>query len=368
MRLEDRLDDFLHRDDLTPEEILAFRVALADHPELAIALSGWEAACGHIRTQVERGLLDRRVFVLCALDAAGHSRDLTEEEREEVRAARIDIEACLEKHPGLRNVVLNIDRDREDFLTIWEATGRPRIRWITNRVWRIAAAVAIMGVAGILAFVLMQRGQNWKTVTVAASMTEWLSLPDSSMVHLVGPAELSYDAGDFTRELKLKGRAFFDVVSRPEFFTVRTDEAVTRVLGTRFGIKDLDGSTEVVLESGSIEVAQQDLPEQRVILEPGQMSRVVGKSAPTTPEDSGVSHALEWTGTIFFRLTPMSQAVKVLTERFGRTVSVDILLADELITGSFYPDQSLEDIVNALAITLDAMAEESAEGWHVSSQ
>ena len=113
-----------------------------------------------------------------------------------------------------------------------------------------------------------------------------IALPDGSKVLLEPGSELivgeSY--GQTTRELRLKGEAFFDVrrdAARP--FVVYSNEVVTKVLGTSFTVRayESDGEITVAVKTGKVSVytntkqrereGVRDAPEYReVILTPNQ--------------------------------------------------------------------------------------------------
>ena len=329
------------------------------------ALKAWAVVRAHIRQQLHQDLPDTKTFVLCALDACGHAADLTEDERNLVAEARPGYQSALHKHPALQKVVAGIGRDRNEFMAPLELPAQPKIVRIPRVVWRIAAVIALVGLVGVLAYTLTRQSPNWQVIAVAEAESQEHSLPDGSTVRIVGPAELRYHADEFDRQVHLTGGAFFDVESGATVFAVYTDEAVTRVLGTRFGVLDLEGLTEVVVESGHVEVASESLPAESVELTPGQVSRVVTGSAPTAPEPLDISDGLAWTGMLFFRATAMNVVAQRLTDRFDITVSVDPSLEAEEVTGSFGEGETLEDILNALAIPLNAKVEVSASGWHV---
>ena len=361
MNKDDLIGDWLTSDD---QPLVDSRV-FEDDPELARAVAVWEAMCAHIQAQQQMDLPDTDAVVLCALDAAGHGADLTAKERDMVADAQPNMDAAIETHLGLRDIVTDIGRDRNEWVALWGAAEGPHIRRIWPAVWRIAAVIAVVGLVGVLTWRLMQQPDNYTVVTVAESDVRTIALADGSTLHLVGPGEVRYNSVEFDRVVELTGGGFFEVVPQSEIFVVHTDEAVTSVLGTRFGVLDKDGVTEVMVESGSVRVGSESVPDQGVTLTPGQMSRVATGMAPTPPSSEDIAAALGWTGWLFLRSTPMSDVADLLSERFGVAVSVDASLATELVTGSFAPDESVGHVLNVLAITLEANVDSAATGWHV---
>ncbi|RMF55430.1 MAG: DUF4974 domain-containing protein, partial [Bacteroidetes bacterium] len=139
--------------------------------------------------------------------------------------------------------------------------------------------------------------------------------------------------------------------------------ALTTVLGTQFGVQAGDEATEVVLVSGRVALAPRAVPEQFVVLEPGQMSRVAAGALPATPVAVDLSAALAWTGQFFFRATPLPEALAQLSDHYGVPVTYTPALADEAISGTFEHEQPLEEILQALAATLGAEVRRQGTGY-----
>lgn len=90
-----------------------------------------------------------------------------------------------------------------------------------------------------------------------------VSLPDGSEVSLAPHSSLSYpeDFRGATRDVYLKGRAFFDVSSNAEKpFLVYSGEIVTRVVGTSFWVSEKSGNKEIEVSvvSGKVSVSTQE--------------------------------------------------------------------------------------------------------------
>lgn len=108
-----------------------------------------------------------------------------------------------------------------------------------------------------------------------------LFLPDSSIVTLQRHSKLSYPPqfDSLNREVYLTGEAFFKVKKDRKPFYVYAGDLVTKVLGTSFNIKAIEGDPEVVVnvQSGSVSVSAKEqksygprLKAQSTILLPNQ--------------------------------------------------------------------------------------------------
>ena len=343
----DKIDAILHEGGLTPQERQAFIEALESDPDLARSYAGWQQICAHLRGR----LPDTHQFVLYSLVSGGHAGELSEEESEEIRTNWGVVDRVVESHPGFAEAAVQIEQDRQDFLECWAQVDRPA-RKLPSWSLRIAAVIAILGVCFVAVLLLRDSDTALQTIAAASGEYERVLLPDGSVAHLNGPATIRFDGRDFERSVTFSGQAFFDIMHQSDSFTVQTNEAFIHVLGTRFGVQAQQGATQVVLESGRVEVASKAQGSPAVMLEPGQMTKVTDDAPPEPSTQVELENALNWTGFIFLRQTPLSRAAILLSESRNVRVEVDPSLANEPVTGTFAPDAEIEEILNALALAL----------------
>lgn len=379
-------DALLFSEDSTSEQRAALREALDNDSDLAAAFARWQQARAAVRERLSADLPDHHLLVLYALDRSGYQEALTDDEAQRLDAAAADLEDALRAHPGLVDVVDDIEDACADFDAVWAAHApsssaaedRParrrgqrmeRMRPSTDRraappsrsvsrwAWRIGTAVAVVVFVAV-AVLLLQRDRSLVTLDVAEGETQIVTLADGSTVRLLETSRLTYadpdEATPFNRRVQLDGRAFFEVVPGQQGFTVETPSGVTTVLGTSFGIQADAAAMDVVLASGRVAVAPKNAPDQTVVLEPGQRSRVAANARPTTPEAVELTEALSWTGLFVFRATPLHEAAAKLQAHYGVPVQVDAALADERVTGTFEQEQPLAQVLSVLATTVDA--------------
>lgn len=372
-------DDLLFFDDLAPERQRALRDALSADPALAETLARWHAIRAGVRRSLDADVPEGRVLVLYALDASGRSDLLTPEEQGALAEARPALDRALALHPALRDVTADVAEACEDFEAAWaehlpatparrpapdRAARRPQLRRreALRWGWRTLAGSAVVAFVAVLMLVLT-RDQGMQTLTTAPEEVRQVTLADGSAVRLLGGSALTYapEAGAFNRRVRLDGQAFFDVQPGREGFVVETPTATATVLGTSFGIRADAATMEVVLASGRLAVASRAAESRVVVLEPGQMSRVARNALPTTPAEVDVAGALAWTGLLVFRAAPVPDVAARLAARYEILVDVPEALAGERFTGTFAPEQPAEEVLRALALTLDATLEGDAE-------
>ncbi|MFQ5568137.1 MAG: FecR family protein, partial [Rhodothermales bacterium] len=149
--------------------------------------------------------------------------------------------------------------------------------------------------------------------------------PDGSLITLNSGTTLTYRRtfGWRTRAIRLEGEAFFDVTASAKVFRVHTFNSAVTVLGTRFNVRawaqDPTDKTTVVLEEGRVRFAANAAPQQGVVLQPGQMSRVVGDAAtPTVPVEVPVDRLMAWrTGGMAFTDQSIGDILAEVERRFG---------------------------------------------------
>lgn len=393
--MEDVYETLLFDD--TPTEQPAVRRRLEEDPELARAWAHWCAVRARIRDRLNDRLPESRLLVLYALETAGHASTLSTAEQEALAAARDDIEQALEAVPALSTVVGAIQDDQEAFEETWatqvdgttsaypppdaesrsadRADRAPRSSARRSRSalqrWTRRAAVAVLLVgAAVLATLYWPRGEALTTVTVDEGEMRMVDLADGTTVRLAGGTTLSYPANladaEARRVTLREGRAFFDVQRRGDgpSFAVETPTATATVLGTQFGVLTGADTTAVVLAEGQVEVGAGAADAAPVTLEPGQRSRVQRGQSPTSPAAVDLTSALDWTGLLVFRSTPMKAVADRLRRQYEATVSVAPALQEELVSGTFEQEQSIEEILGTLAKTLDADVQSTGSGQY----
>jgi ferric-dicitrate binding protein FerR (iron transport regulator) len=378
--MDDVLTALLFDGAQTPEERLLLRTALEDDPALAEALARWHQLGDSVRASLDAGLPERRLLVMHALEDQGRADLLDSEERQALDAARKQLERALKAHPSLLEVVKNTQAEAAAFEAAWllhmeapaprerapdrapapAAARRSPLRW----AWRIGTLAAVLGFVAVLGL-LLQRDNSLITVATASGEVEVITLADGSTIRVMGGSILSYpdpEQAASSRRVQLQGRAYFDIVPGQQAFTVETPTALATVLGTRFGIQADESLTEVVLEAGRVALAPQAALDQPVVLDPGQMSQVEHRGMPTPPSPVNVSEALSWTGLFIFRATPMADMVRRLSQHYGVEVSYAPALAVDSVSGTFAPEDGLEDILRIISPSLDAEVRITDEG------
>lgn len=389
--MENLVDALLFGDSLSSEEQASLRDELREDPDLAEAWVHWRQVRRRLGQRLDECVSDRRLLVLYVLAQEGDDAVLTAPERAALEATKEDIARSIEAVPALEDVVERIREERADFVEVWqkrtgdrspvsvgesrtddgsgpetrERTDRsaraPASRGVSNtRRWsrRLMIASLVLGLAVVSLIFWPQ--ESSVTVSVDDDARQVVEVAEGITARLVGGTTLTYSAEETDGPQRVRmeeGRAFFEVASRPEGspFVVETPTATATVLGTQFGVSTRGDTTEVVLATGRVRVdASTETSDRGVVLDPGQQSLVAAGEGPLPPTPVDLTASLDWTGLFVFRSMPVADVMDRLSDRYGVQITVGETLADEAVTGTFERDQSVEQVLAALAATLGA--------------
>lgn len=361
------IEDILLLDDWTDAERLAVRDAVRADASLALAWRRWQ----HLSQRIHQDWADevpaREALVLLACRDRWTDAELSGAERALLDESAARLDAALAAHPALHRILDRIRSEADAFETAWAEAApvredrgplrpvRPGLR-LLRRTLAAAAVVALLVV-----------GQQWLTQDPTADLPSWAaaaswdvaSLPDGSEVRIAPGTTLAWlsseDADE--RRVHLEGSAFFDVTAGPRPFRVETEEALTTVLGTSFGVRTAQG-TEVTLVSGRVSLAGRRDNAEALVLEPGQQGRMTRDMDRPEIRTVSLSEALSWTELLIFRDTPMADVVRQLSETFNVTITLHESLHETPLTGTFESERGTKAILEIIGAALGATVTE----------
>lgn len=237
----------------------------------------------------------------------------------------------------------------------------PRIMPLRRLGWmKIAAMVVMMAGAGWLIYILAVADRQ---LTIARSNNNIITatLSDGSVVVLNKHSSIEYpvEFATNTRKVKLTGEAFFKVAAdkqRP--FIITANNAAVTVVGTSFNVKTTQANTEVIVETGVVEVAgdQQSikvLPHQKAVLQ-------FGKKGPELTPNTDELYNYYRTKEFVCNGTPLSRLVEILNEAYN----AHIVIADNEIKALpltvTIKDAELSEVLKVVTSTLGITAVQTA--------
>ncbi|GGM84965.1 anti-sigma factor [Dyadobacter beijingensis] len=227
------------------------------------------------------------------------------------------------------------------------------------RILRMVAMVLLTAGVGWLSYLVSTRNAAPEMLTVSSGaqpLTD--TLPDGSIVTLNRKSSITYphDFKGNTRPVKLTGEAFFDVQpdkSKP--FLISVKDVTVKVVGTSFNVKDNAKKTEVIVETGVVEVSSAG---EKVRITPREEATVIKESAQiekrTTADEF---HNYYRTRRLFCDGTPLWRLVEILNEAYDADIVIgNARLWEEPINTTF-DQNSLDSILGVISETLSLKVE-----------
>lgn len=218
--------------------------------------------------------------------------------------------------------------------------------------WTRAAALigAVLGI-GLLAYFI--NDGFYSTQLIASNETSLTTtLPDGSVVTLNKHSSLRYRKafnGD-KRNVTLEGEGFFNVApNKSKPFIIAADEARITVVGTSFNVKSSAEKTEVVVETGIVEVAKNSYT---VNVNPHEKATVIkGQVQPLKQNNQDVLYKYYRSKEFVCDGTPLWRLVEVLNEAYAASIIIEDEKLKNLPLNTTFRNDSLEDILNVLTAT-----------------
>lgn len=220
---------------------------------------------------------------------------------------------------------------------------------------RIAAVlVVLLGAAG---FWYLSKTNGQPMIVSSGQQIKNETLPDGSQVTLNKQSTIEY-AASFKKErsVKLEGEAFFNVAQDPgKPFILKVNDVTVRVLGTSFNVKSVNGKTEVIVETGAVEVSKNS---NSVQLKQHEKAVVTNdQSAPSKQSNNDELYSYYRTQTFVCNNTPLWKLVEILNEAYG----VNIVIADnnkrDLQINSTFTNSSLDSTLQVIGLTYEIEVE-----------
>ncbi len=257
-----------------------------------------------------------------------------------------------------KNIAVNLESDQ---VTVSNSLGSRKIIYMVAGI--AAMVLLVMGVflsrnndtilpmnSVSADIVISNTTKSIKKVILEDGSTVWLN-PNSKIVH---PRKFLAAS----RELRMHGEAFFEVkpdVKRP--FIIYSDNMITRVWGTSFLVRSVDGAPEgvsVVTGKVSVRLQKQD-DNSEIMLMPDQKVTFLKADNVLKKEGEIKKSAIRiWQkATLSFDNIVLRDVLKTLNKKFGVNISTtNESLLNYSLTADF-TDQSLPAILEMLEKSLN---------------
>ena len=235
-------------------------------------------------------------------------------------------------------------------------TKETRNSWLAPK-WKPAVASTFI-VLLFLAVTFLYRQddkQIWRNIQTGNKEKKEVTFSDGSIAIINNGSIVKYpEQFSDSREVILTGEAFFSVVKDSRPFIVKTSNAETKVLGTKFNVWSRGVETRVIVEEGKVNLKSSISNADGVNIVKDQRCMVVGYELPLSPESVNAERLTSWIkGKIVFERTRLGEIISEL-ERY---YDVDILLADSSLSGKSltgtFDEIDFESVLQIICLSLD---------------
>ena len=221
--------------------------------------------------------------------------------------------------------------------------------------WRIAASILIIaGATWFTSAILKERSKTPEVFSVASiNEVKKDTLPDGSIAVLNKHTVLSYPASfkGKTRSIKLKGEAFFNVAPDKEKpFIIDVNDVQVKVVGTSFNVRSYNGITEVIVETGIVQVTKAG---ETTELRAGERTTLTQKDSVAAKEQSEDKlYNYYISKTFVCDNTPLWKLVEKLNEAYSVNIKIEREELRKLPLTVTFDEESLDTILNIISQTL----------------
>jgi transmembrane sensor len=196
---------------------------------------------------------------------------------------------------------------------------------------------------------------NSKPITVLAKQAVLNdTLPDGSVVTINKGSSISYNSklkGE-TRKVKLKGEAFFNVTpNKKKPFVISVNDVQITVVGTSFNVKNINGNTEVVVETGIVQVTRGG---KTVELNANEKTEVHAQDSVLNKEQvRDKLYNYYRTKQFVCDETPLWKLVEVVNEAYNSHIVIGNPGIRNLTITTTFDNESLEQVLNVIKETFN---------------
>ena len=177
--------------------------------------------------------------------------------------------------------------------------------------------------------------RDYNTISVPYGGTYSVELCDGTKVHLNSGTVFEFPSrfNGFTREVKLKGEAYFEVArNERKPFVVDVSEMAVKVLGTSFNVKSYvdEPGVYTTLVNGSVSIVREGQPER--VIKPGEQAYYNKGVGTLSVAQVDVTEYTSWKdGLFYFKDITLEEILRIVS----RWYDLDV----------FYVNQSARSVV-----------------------
>jgi len=236
---------------------------------------------------------------------------------------------------------------------------KPRFFWL-----RVAASIILIAGLGITLFMLVNKNTEPKEMVAQTGQNVLVdTLPDGSVITLNKRSTITYPSkfkGN-TRAIALKGEAFFNVApDKKKPFIISVNDVQVTVVGTSFNIKSENGNTEVVVETGIVQVTKLG---KTIELIAGEKIIISANDSNATKETvSDKLYNYYRTKEFVCDDTPLWKLVQVVNEAYDAKIVIGRKELNDMRLTTTFNNESLEKVLEVIHLTFDITVIKKEDG------
>jgi len=228
---------------------------------------------------------------------------------------------------------------------------------------RNAAAIFILGLflPVIYYSTLTSSKENRQVVYLQESLSnekvKKVTLADGTDVWLMSGSTIIYPssfAGNETRNVEVKGEAFFNVAKDSKHpFIVNLGEVGLRVIGTSFNVMNYgeENQIQIVLKTGKIDLfkGEYNSNKQFVHVNPGQLATYEKNESKFSIKETDANKFTSWTeGILLFHDDPLDEVLKKLGRWYNVVIEIDDPSVSHFPFTATIKNENLDQIIDLL--------------------
>jgi transmembrane sensor len=225
-----------------------------------------------------------------------------------------------------------------------------RFSWI-----RVAASVIILLGLTIATYLLVNRNTATKEIVAQTGQNVLIdTLSDGSVVTLNKKSSITYPSKfkGAKRAIALKGEAFFNVTpDKKKPFIIIVNDVQVEVVGTSFNVKNENGNTEVVVETGIVRVTKNGKTTELVAGEKLLLAANDSMAAKEAVSDKLYNYYRS--KEFVCDNTPLWKLVEVLNEAYDANISIGRKELNDFRLNTTFNNESLDKILEIIHLTFD---------------
>lgn len=265
----------------------------------------------------------------------------------------------------LASEIINIDVNQEwqrFDAEIEKQTNEQTKKFSLKPILRIAATIVIITSLTFFGWYVTQQMSSEKYL--AQNNIKTIELPDGTKITLNHTSKLKYgkDFGEGNREVILEGEAYFDVAkdsTKP--FIINAGNSIIEVLGTSFNVNAYkeNSEVEVVVNSGVVALSSKKVPNEKIILKPGEKGELLKKTQKLNLEKNENANFLSWkTRKLIFENAPLSDVIKSLEKVYHKDFDIQSENIKDCTITTTFDNQNLKSVMLIIESTLDVTFKE----------